>query len=170
MQLAYVLTIASVVTIGTANQESFMVCLKTKGRHAMAVCPRGAECTPECASAIKEIPALHIESCCAELEVGEVGQQRCVRMMSQGVDKMEAAYDQRCPGMVDDFISVLREVLPLAYDTQAPTAVSTAPRDGAGPNSAMLALAAGVAGAVGACVALAVASWKNGKQEILLAD
>jgi len=162
------LTIVSVVTIGSATQDSFRACLIKKGGHTRTECPRGAECTPECASAIEEIPALHIESCCAELEVGEV--QRCVRMMSKFVDQIEAVYHRKCPGMVDDFTSVLREVLPLAYDTQAPTAVSTAPRDGAGPNSAMLALAAAVAGAVGACVALAVASWKNGKQEILLAD
>lgn len=171
MQLAFALTaVSAVFTIGTANQDSFQVCLQQKAHHLLAACPHDPHsdpCTSECASAVREIPGLNPASCCAEMGAGQIS-KRCERMINQGVDQLEDRFSHKCPGLVDAFTSVLREVVPFAFEPQPPAAVATAQRNETGPTT-RLALAAAVAGAAGASVVLAITSWKTGKQDTLLA-
>mgnify|MGYP003960983053 CR=1 FL=1 len=171
MQLAFALTAVSVFTIGTANEDSFKACMQQKAQHILAACPHEKHsdpCTSECASAVRELPELNVASCCAEMGADQISKQRCERMINQSVDQMEDGYSHYCPGLVDAFTSVLREVVPFAFEPQPPAAVVTAQRNEAGPTT-RLALAAAVAGAAGASVALAITSWKTGKQDTLLA-
>eukprot|EP00927_Polykrikos_kofoidii_P070446 TRINITY_DN666_c0_g1_i7.p2 TRINITY_DN666_c0_g1~~TRINITY_DN666_c0_g1_i7.p2 ORF type:complete len:116 (-),score=18.68 TRINITY_DN666_c0_g1_i7:44-340(-) len=77
-------------------------------------------------------------------------------------------YQQVCPSAMDDFTVALWEAMPFGLHAHDEPVVAVAKETRV--NVGTVAVGAALAGAIGASVALAVASWSARKQDVLLAN
>eukprot|EP00927_Polykrikos_kofoidii_P021305 TRINITY_DN201_c0_g1_i2.p1 TRINITY_DN201_c0_g1~~TRINITY_DN201_c0_g1_i2.p1 ORF type:complete len:170 (+),score=21.77 TRINITY_DN201_c0_g1_i2:220-729(+) len=161
--------VLSLAAFGEASMESLQACLTNKIKPAIGPCGTGMvpRCTPECKSAIEEVVAKLDGSCCSEAPPN-FGKLRCESEIKGVGPSLTDGFRHTCPDVLDDFTVALSEMLPFDFrsdDEPAAAVVKVEPA-----NSGTIAVGAAAAGAVGASVALAIASWSSRKHDALLAN
>ena len=168
MKQTFVSLIVASVAMGEASMESFRACLMQKLGPAMAQCGTGnmPRCTPACESEIEALGAKLDGSCCTEAPIE--ARSQCEQQMRQVGGLILSKYQQVCPTEMDDFAVALSEAMPFGLHAHDKPVVAVAKETGV--NVGTVAVGAALAGAIGASVALAVASWSARKQDVLLAN
>eukprot|EP00927_Polykrikos_kofoidii_P055365 TRINITY_DN49635_c0_g1_i1.p1 TRINITY_DN49635_c0_g1~~TRINITY_DN49635_c0_g1_i1.p1 ORF type:complete len:166 (+),score=20.10 TRINITY_DN49635_c0_g1_i1:83-580(+) len=158
--------IAAILVIGEASMGSFKACLMQKIGHVKLCRSESGipECSPACESATEDLASKFDGSCCSEVPKMPQCEQR---MKNVGADIL-SKYHQQCSYTMGDFTAALSDVMPFELHAHAGPVGAVA--EEAGVNVGVIAVGAAIAGAVGASVALAVASWSALKQDVLLAN
>eukprot|EP00927_Polykrikos_kofoidii_P015912 TRINITY_DN1713_c0_g1_i11.p1 TRINITY_DN1713_c0_g1~~TRINITY_DN1713_c0_g1_i11.p1 ORF type:complete len:167 (-),score=21.91 TRINITY_DN1713_c0_g1_i11:67-567(-) len=164
MNRAYLLAIGILVATGDASSQSFNTCFMNKIKPAMAVCGKEMRCSPACESAIKRLGTTLDGSCCAEIPPSK-SRSECDEQMPHAGALILSRYHTKCPSSVGDFAAVLMDVMPFGYYANDAPVVEVANEHFV--NLGVFAVGAVIAGAVGASVAMVVASWNVRKQALL---
>eukprot|EP00927_Polykrikos_kofoidii_P015921 TRINITY_DN1713_c0_g1_i7.p1 TRINITY_DN1713_c0_g1~~TRINITY_DN1713_c0_g1_i7.p1 ORF type:complete len:166 (-),score=27.54 TRINITY_DN1713_c0_g1_i7:67-564(-) len=161
MKRASVLAMCILVAIGDAAfPKAFNDCVMKEVGPVQAVC-KG--CSPECESALEALSTKLDGHCCVYFsDLNE--RALCEERMPRAGAHILKAYHAHCP-VFDDFAAALMDVMPFRYygNKKAVVAVETEKS----LNLGVVAIGAAIAGAVGASVAMVVASWNVRKQALL---
>eukprot|EP00927_Polykrikos_kofoidii_P009976 TRINITY_DN141_c0_g1_i5.p1 TRINITY_DN141_c0_g1~~TRINITY_DN141_c0_g1_i5.p1 ORF type:complete len:181 (+),score=19.00 TRINITY_DN141_c0_g1_i5:76-618(+) len=158
-----------------SERAQVKACLKAKFEPTFAPCglsgiPQGQDmpkgfCTPECKAAWNEASHTMDGSCCSYIHHPKI-RSYCEDDFKGMGSRMVPWYQVSCSQNLGDFNSALLELLPFGFDSddENVAAVRAAP-----VKIGLIAVGGASAGAMGACVALAIAYWSPRKEEILLA-
>eukprot|EP00927_Polykrikos_kofoidii_P009974 TRINITY_DN141_c0_g1_i14.p1 TRINITY_DN141_c0_g1~~TRINITY_DN141_c0_g1_i14.p1 ORF type:complete len:174 (+),score=14.22 TRINITY_DN141_c0_g1_i14:83-604(+) len=126
---------------------------------------RQPACTPECEAAWEEAWQKVDGSCCSYYP-DPAERSSCAKTWKRLGSRFVIAYHKLCSKNLRDFNTALLEMLSFGFhpDDENVAAVRAAP-----VKLGLIAVSGAAAGAIGACVALAIAYWSPRKQEILLA-
>eukprot|EP00927_Polykrikos_kofoidii_P070445 TRINITY_DN666_c0_g1_i6.p1 TRINITY_DN666_c0_g1~~TRINITY_DN666_c0_g1_i6.p1 ORF type:complete len:167 (-),score=26.44 TRINITY_DN666_c0_g1_i6:44-544(-) len=166
MKHTFVSLVVASVAVVQSSMESFESCIRQKLDPAAAQCgDHRPRCTPACES---EMGALDgkFNVCC--MEVPTEKRSQCEIAVRQWPRDILSMYHRACPRALDDFTVALLEAMPFGLHAHDEPVVAVAKETRV--NVGTVAVGAALAGAIGASVALAVASWSARKQDVLLAN
>eukprot|EP00927_Polykrikos_kofoidii_P070441 TRINITY_DN666_c0_g1_i14.p1 TRINITY_DN666_c0_g1~~TRINITY_DN666_c0_g1_i14.p1 ORF type:complete len:175 (-),score=26.79 TRINITY_DN666_c0_g1_i14:44-490(-) len=147
--------------------ESLDSCIKQKFGPLIAQCGTGhlPRCTPACESEMEALDG-KFNGCCMEAPMEK--RSECEMGVRQFPRDILSEYHRVCPSAMDDFTVALLEAMPFGLHAHDEPVVAVAKETRV--NVGTVAVGAALAGAIGASVALAVASWSARKQDVLLAN